>query len=413
MNTSTRKPSYRGSRFAKRTQTKRHHSSPYNRTRRGGGRGRYASSSKLTDATFINKNPRTQEEESYTPTHTFADFKLHPQITTNLAKKGYIHPTRIQDTAIPHILAGKDVVGIANTGSGKTAAFVLPIINKLIKSQHKEHALIITPTRELAQQIQDEFREFSHSMKIYTTLCVGGLNIRRQMKELKRNPHVVIGTPGRLKDLITRGYTLNAERITTLVLDEVDHMLDIGFLPDTTFIIKTLPEKKQSLCFSATMQPEITRFLDALLTEPQTISVRTSERGEHIAQDIIRARSEADKLKELIRMLSQQHFEKVLIFGAMKRGVQNLANTLTKNGFSAIAIHGNKTQPQRQRALDAFKKGKVKILVATDVAARGLDIPNVSHVINFDQPKTREEYVHRIGRTGRAGKPGQAYTFVS
>ncbi len=190
-------------------------------------------------------------------------------------------------------------------------------------------------------------------------------------------------------------------------------MLDIGFLPDTTFIIKTLPQKKQSLCFSATMQPEITRFLDALLTEPETVSVRTSDKGEHIAQDIIRARSEADKLKELIRMLSQQHFEKVLIFGSMRQGVQNLANTLTKEGFSAIAIHGNKTQPQRQRALDSFKKGKVKILVATDVAARGLDIPNVSHVINFDKPKTQEEYVHRIGRTGRAGKSGQAYTFVS
>lgn len=408
----SRKPSHRGSRFAKRSHTKRRPSSSYNRNNRRGGRNRGFSAKKLSHDTFINKRPTARIEETYTPQHTFADFKLHPEIIKNLKHKGYIHPTRIQDMSIPHIMEGKDVVGLSNTGSGKTAAFVLPIIHKIVKNQLKENALIITPTRELTQQIQEEFRQFAHNMRIRTTLCVGGLNIRRQMRELKRNPHVVIGTPGRLKDLITRGYTLNAEHITTLVLDEVDHMLDIGFLPDTTFIIKTLPEKKQSLCFSATMQPDITRFLSTILKNPETISVRTSETGEHIAQDVIRARSESEKLKELTRMLSQHHFEKVLIFGAMKRGVQNLADTLSKNGFSAIAIHGNKTQPQRQRALDAFKKGRVKILVATDVAARGLDIPNVSHVINFDQPNTKEEYIHRIGRTGRAGKPGQAYTFI-
>jgi len=360
---------------------------------------------------FVNKNPKSQEQETYVATHAFADFRFHSHIVDNLTKRGYISPSRIQDESIPHILSGKDVVGLANTGSGKTAAFLLPIIQKLKIQKTRETVLVITPTRELAVQIQDEFKKFTAGMQLYSTLCVGGLNIRSQIKELRRGPNVVIGTPGRIKDLIEQR-ELRLDKTTTLVLDEADRMLDMGFLPDIKKIIGHLPKKRQSLCFSATITPEIKKLLDEMLVEPVTISVRTSETGEHIAQDIIRAGTKEEKMKELKSMLSQDHFDKVLVFGQMKHSVQKLADTLTKQGFPAVAIHGNKSQPQRQRALNDFKSGKVNILVATDVAARGLDIPNVSHVINFDQPQTHEEYIHRIGRTGRAGKPGQAYTFV-
>lgn len=401
---------------------------PFKPHQRGGGRRRFQTSSRrpkgrfersrrsarqntISHDKFINREPSTNTEKVYVAKHTFNDFGFHSGILANLTKKGYKNPTRIQDEAIPLILKGQDVIGLANTGSGKTAAFVLPIIQKLALLKNGETVLIVTPTRELANQIQDEFKEFASGMQLYSALCVGGLNIRAQIGNLRRNPHVVIGTPGRLKDLINQ-QELRLQTTTTLVLDEADRMLDMGFLPDIKFIINRLPRTRQSLCFSATTAPVITKLLEEILVSPVTVSVRTSETSEHIAQDIIRTRGKEEKMKELTTMLAKDHFEKVLIFGQMKHSVQKLADALTKLGFPAAAIHGNKSQPQRQRALDAFKSGKVNILVATDVAARGLDIPNVSHVINFDQPNTHEEYVHRIGRTGRAGKEGQAYTFV-
>ena len=382
--------------------------------KRGGGysssRGR-SKSKAISHDKFVNLEPTTLVEEAFTPKHTFSDFGFHSHIVDNLTKKGYKTPTRIQDEAIPEILAGKDVIGLANTGSGKTAAFVLPIIQKLKTQKERETVLVITPTRELAQQIQEEFREFTDKMQIYSTVCVGGLGIRTQIRELRRGPHVVIGTPGRLKDLLNQR-VLRLDKTTTLVLDEADQMLDMGFLPDITNIVSNLPKNRQSLCFSATITPDIQRLLNEMLNDPIKISVRTSETGEHIAQDIVKARTPDEKMMELTKMLDQDHFERVLVFGEMKHSVQKLSDKLTKLGFPSMAIHGNKSQPQRQHALNAFKNGKVNILVATGVAARGLDIPNVSHVINFDQPQTHEDYVHRIGRTGRMGKPGQAYTFV-
>jgi len=373
--------------------------------------GRRFKARPINPAKFINKNPSIQAMSEYVPTHTFGDFGFHTSIVVALTKRGYVAPTRVQDEAIPHILSGRDVIGIANTGTGKTAAFVLPIIQKLKTKPERESVLIITPTRELASQVQDEFKQFAIGMHLFSTLCVGGLNIRAQIRDLRRRPHVVIGTPGRLKDLVNQR-ELRLGAVTTFVLDEADRMLDMGFLPDIKQIISKLSAHRQSLCFSATITPEITKLLDSMLVSPVTVSVRTSETGEHIAQDVIKAGTNEDKMRELKKMLAQDHFEKVLIFGQMKHGVQRLADTLTKMGFPSYAIHGNKSQPQRQRALDGFKRGRVNVLVATDVAARGLDIPNVSHVINFDQPNTHNEYVHRIGRTGRAGKPGQAYTFV-
>jgi len=381
---------------------------------RGGGRsggGRRFQGKYISEEKFINKNPKTKEQIAYTATHTFADFGFDNQVNSNLTKKGYVHPTRIQDESIPHLLAGKNVVGLANTGSGKTAAFALPIIHKLKNRKDRQTALIIAPTRELANQIEDEIKIFAQGMGIYTALCVGGMSISFQKRALYKNPQIIIGTPGRLKDLFSQR-SLNLKNVGTLVLDEADRMLDMGFLKDIEFIISQLNENLQSLCFSATITPDISKIIDKIMPEHVTVSVRTSETAEHIAQDVIKVTSGDHKLDMLLKMLGEPHFEKVLIFGEMKHSVQKLAETLTKAGFPSEAIHGNKTQAQRNRSLAAFKTGRVNVLVATDVAARGLDIPNVTHVINFDKPHSYEDYIHRIGRTGRAGKEGQAYTFI-
>lgn len=327
---------------------------------------------------------------------------------------GITSPSKIQDEAIPPAMEGKDVVGLANTGSGKTAAFLLPIVHKLglsKKDNKKDTVLILAPTRELAMQIQDEFVKFTKSINVHSVLCVGGMSMYAQVKQLRRGPQVVIGTPGRVKDLIGKREII-LDDTNTFVLDEADRMLDMGFLPDIQSIIASIKHKPQTLCFSATITPQITSLLDGMLKDPVTISVRTSETGQHIAQDVIFVKDEAEKYSSLVEMLREEKLEKILIFAEMKSTVSDLSKRLNRDGFHTEAIHGNKTQPQRQRSLMTFKSGKANILVATDVAARGLDIPNVTHVINFEQPQTYEDYIHRIGRTGRAGKEGQAYTYV-
>lgn len=378
----------------------------FNNQRRGKKGGSYIDPKK-----FINKAVAVAEEVPYEPKHAFADFALSDPIKRNIQQAGYTMPTAIQDGAIPAIIEGKDVIGLANTGTGKTAAFVIPMLERIKDTQNRPAVLIMAPTRELAHQIDDEFRKFSRGMRLYSSLIVGGMNIARQISDLKRGPHVVIGTPGRLKDLVNRR-VLKLENVEVVVLDEADQMLDMGFINDIRFLIGQLPEKRQSLCFSATITPEIQRLLDGLLHDPTMVSVRTAETSEHVEQDVVRADNKEHKIEVLQDLLGKPGFEKVLIFGETKWGVQRLAETLTKNGFPAEAIHGNKTQPQRKRALQNFKDDRVKVMVATDVAARGLDIPNVSHVINFDQPNSYQDYVHRIGRTGRGGKRGSALTFI-
>lgn len=359
---------------------------------------------------FINP-AKTYEETPYQPLHTFADFPFRAELHQNIAHKGYKTPSAIQDQAIPHIVAGKDVIGLANTGTGKTAAFLLPIIEHLNAQTPRPSVLIVAPTRELAEQINEQFREFSHGMRLYSTLIVGGVNINKQIHELRRRPHVIIGTPGRLKDLLERG-DLYLNAITTLVLDEADRMLDMGFLPDIRRFVREIPKERQTLFFSATITPEISALTHEFLRDPITISVRTSETNEHIEQDVIEARDKAHKLELLTAMLEGEAYDKVLVFGETKFGVQRLSDYLTKKGIPSVAIHGNKNQSQRQRALQQFKDSQARVMVATDVAARGLDIPNVSHVINFDTPTTYEDYVHRIGRTGRGGASGHAHTFI-
>lgn len=360
---------------------------------------------------FINKAVAPAEEVPYEATHMFTDFPFGAELQHNIAQKGYSVPSAIQDQSIPRIVEGKDVVGLANTGTGKTAAFLLPIIERQSGIMLRPSVLIMAPTRELAQQINDQFRDFSKGMQLYSTLVVGGMNIDRQIRDLKRRPHVVIGTPGRLKDLIERR-ALQLKNMTTLVLDEADRMLDMGFLPDISRIVSAMPKERQTLFFSATITPDIERLVQDFLKDPVTVSVRTSETSDHVEQDVIEARDKVHKIELLTDLLEQDEYQKVLVFGETKYGVQRLSDHLDNRGIASVAIHGNKNQAQRTRALKSFRDDKVRVLVATDVAARGLDIPNVSHVINFDTPQTYEDYIHRIGRTGRGGAKGRAHTFI-
>jgi ATP-dependent RNA helicase RhlE len=375
---------------------------------RGGGKGQPRA---IDPTRFINKAKPVQEEIPYAAEHTFADFNFSPALQRNIDAKGYVNPSAIQDQAIEPVLAGRDLIGLANTGTGKTAAFLLPLLQKLVEDQNSIRVLIMAPTRELAVQIDDEFRGFAKGLGLYSALCVGGVNIQPQIRQLQRGPHLVIGTPGRLKDLVQQN-KLRLGGVDVLVLDEADRMLDMGFIRDIKFLVEKMPQQRQSLCFSATITPEIKPLISDILKDPVTVSVRTSETSEHVEQNIIPAHSKDHKMDLLKDLLGKDGFDKVIVFGQTKHGVQRLADTLSKSGVPSEAIHGNKSQGQRQRALNEFKANKVRVLVATDVAARGLDIPNVSHVINFDQPVTYEDYVHRIGRTGRGGKRGSALTFV-
>lgn len=361
---------------------------------------------------FVNKAKPAQEEAPFVPEHHFVDFGFAAPLQRNIDAHGYVTPTPIQDGAMIPVMEGRDLIGLANTGTGKTAAFLLPILQRLVQDPNSARALIVAPTRELAHQIDEEFRQFAKGLQLYSALCVGGVNIGPQIAQIKRGPHIVIGTPGRLKDLVNQN-ALRLGAANVLVLDEADRMLDMGFIRDIRFLLEKLPAERQSLCFSATITPEIKTLLAEMLKDPVTISVRTAETSEHVEQNVIKAVGKEEKIAKLEELLRQPDFDKVIVFGQTKYGVQRLAEKLNKSGIKAEAIHGNKSQGQRQRALDAFKKNHVQVLVATDVAARGLDIPNVSHVINFDQPNSYEDYVHRIGRTGRGGKRGHALTFVA
>jgi superfamily II DNA/RNA helicase len=361
---------------------------------------------------FMNDVKELTPEQTHDIKHSFNDFTFTDELRENIKKKGYVTPTPIQDQTIHFALEGKDVLGLANTGTGKTAAFCLPMINNLSKQSTKGiNALVIAPTRELAQQIEQEFKSFSHGMKLYSTLCVGGLSIHKQKQSLRRDPHVVIGTPGRLKDLFKQG-CLDLRNVSTFVLDEVDLMLDMGFIDDIRFLINEIPEERQTLCFSATMTEPIKRLLGTVMNDPETVSVKTGDTSANVQQDVAYARNTKEKWDKLLEILDEAEVEKVLIFCETKSFVQQICDRLNDEGIGAESIHGDKSQPHRQRALKKFKDDVVQVLVATDVAARGIDIPNVSHVINYDTPRIYQDYCHRIGRTGRAGKLGRSITFL-
>jgi ATP-dependent RNA helicase RhlE len=362
------------------------------------------------DISLLIKKAKGVESEQQISSALFTDFPINEKLMRNIKEHGYVTPTPIQEQTIPHLLLGKDVIGIANTGTGKTAAFLIPLINKAYLDRN-ERTLIVTPTRELAMQIADELQPLTIGMNMETALCIGGANIVRQEKRLRHNPHFVIGTPGRLIDLVNRK-KLPLHIFQNVVLDEVDRMVDIGFLKDIQFLISYLPKKRQSLFFSATITDKEKTLLRSFVTDPVTISVKQQDTAENVDQDIIRIKDRNAKLDVLHDLLIQKEFEKVLVFGRTKWGIEKLTKSLVSRGFKAASIHGNKSQGQRQRALEQFKNDEVNVLLATDVASRGLDINDVTHVINFDVPATYEDYIHRIGRTGRAGKSGIALTFV-
>ncbi len=344
------------------------------------------------------------------PSANFSDYNIDEKLKRNIKDHGYEVPTPIQEQSIPQILLGRDIIGVANTGTGKTAAFLITLINKSFINRN-ERVLIVVPTRELATQIKDEFKLFAKGTGLEAVAVIGGVNIRRQTYELRHRPHFVIGTPGRLKDLIERR-ELNLSVFQNVVLDEVDRMVDIGFIQDIKYIISLLPKTRHSLFFSATVDGKTKEILENFVTNPITVSVKKQDTAENIDQDIIRLEKDESKIDALHNLLVQPGFEKVLIFGRTKWGMEKLSKELIQRGFKAAAIHGNKSQNQRQRALQEFKDNNLQVLIATDVASRGLDIDNVTHVINYDAPNSYDDYIHRIGRTGRAGKRGIALTFV-
>ncbi|MYM37214.1 DEAD/DEAH box helicase [Duganella sp. FT94W] len=350
----------------------------------------------------------------------FADFGLSPDILRALSAQGYEHPTPIQAEAIPVLLRGRDVMGAAQTGTGKTASFALPIIQMLLAhassstspARHPVRALILTPTRELAVQVAENVKAYAQHTPLRSTVVFGGMDMKPQTLTLKAGVEIVIATPGRLLDHVEqKNIALN--QVQMLVMDEADRMLDMGFLPDLQRIINLLPKQRQNLMFSATFSPEIKRLANTFLTDPVTIEVARANKTADTVTQVVYKVAEHQKHALTAHLLRQRALKQVIIFSNTKLGASRLARELEREGMKAVAIHGDRTQQERMAALDAFKKGEIDILVATDVAARGLDISDLPCVINYDLPYNAEDYVHRIGRTGRAGASGDAISIYS
>jgi ATP-dependent RNA helicase RhlE len=346
----------------------------------------------------------------------FQELHLIAPILKALETEGYTEPTPIQEQSIPHILRGKDLLGCAQTGTGKTAAFAIPILQNLMLQQkedaynHGIKALILTPTRELAIQIDESFEAYGKHLGLKHAVIFGGVSQFNQTNQLRRGVDILIATPGRLLDLIAQKF-INLKSIKMFVLDEADRMLDMGFIHDVRKIIAILPEKRQTLFFSATMPPEITRLSSSILTNPVRVEVAAvSSTAENVDQHIYLVEKN-DKRQLLIHLLKNEKIQNALVFTRTKYGADKIAKELHRANIKSDAIHGNKTQAARQKALNNFKEGKIRVLVATDIAARGIDVDDLSHVINFELPNIPETYVHRIGRTGRAGNSGSALSF--
>lgn len=394
---------------------------PYNSTRRrpSYGQARFASrpqkrgprKENIHPSRFI-KQARSVEIEAYVPTHEFADFAINDLIKKNLTNSGILVPSPIQDQGVPVGLAGKDIVGIANTGTGKTLAFAIPVLHKLMQNK-QSRAIILAPTRELAQQIEDECRKIGKGSGLTGALLIGGSSMGPQLRDLRNKPRIVIGTPGRIKDHLERG-TLQLHNFDTIVLDEFDRMLDMGFVHDVRSILDCLQAERQSFFFSATLDSRVKALIQEFSHDPVTISVKTGETTDSVEQNIVTYNSRNDKIEKLHELLVIQQNEqaKVLVFDDTQRSVERLSEELLARGFQSDAIHGGKSQGQRQRALRRFKQNEVTVLVATDVAARGIDVPDITHVINYSTPNSYDDYVHRIGRAGRAGRTGYALTFI-
>lgn len=354
------------------------------------------------------------------PDVCFADFGLAPEILQALSDQGYIHPTPIQAAAIPVVLQGRDVMGAAQTGTGKTAGFSLPIIQLLLATasssaspaRHPVRALILTPTRELADQVAENVKAYSRHTPLRSTVVFGGMDMAPQTAALRAGVEIVIATPGRLLDHVQQK-TVNLSQTQILVMDEADRMLDMGFLPDLQRIINLLPKKRQNLMFSATFSGEIKKLAGSFLNDPVTIEVaRSNQTADRVTQTVYKV-AEDTKRDIVVHLIKGRDLKQVLVFSNTKIGASRLARELEKSGVKATAIHGDRSQNERMTALEGFKNGDIDVLVATDVAARGLDISDLPCVINYDLPYNAEDYVHRIGRTGRAGASGDAISLYS
>ncbi|MEM9670089.1 MAG: DEAD/DEAH box helicase [Pseudomonadota bacterium] len=347
----------------------------------------------------------------------FTDLDLHRHVLKAVTEQGYETPTPIQAQAIPHLLDGRDLLGIAQTGTGKTAAFALPTLDHLVRSFEKRKAnscsvLVLAPTRELAGQIADSFREYSKFTDCVTQVVFGGVGIHRQIRNLNKGCHVLVATPGRLVDLIDQK-AISLEHLETLILDEADQMLDMGFIHDLRKIMAKVPEDRQTLLFSATMPKTIAELAADYLDDPVKVSVTPEgTTAERVKQGVVHV-ANGDKLKVLEALLRDPVVDRALVFTRTKHGADKVVRKLMAKGIRAEAIHGNKSQPQRKKALEAFKAGRCTVLIATDIAARGIDIDGITHVINFEMPNVPEQYVHRIGRTARAGREGLAISLVA
>ncbi len=343
---------------------------------------------------------------------SFNNFGLSEPILKAIQQKGYVHPTAVQQQTIPHIIEGSDILGSAATGTGKTAAFCIPLLHNLMnKKAHGNNvrALILTPTRELAIQVLDNLRSYGKYLPLKSTGIFGGVSQFGQEKELSRGIDIVVATPGRLLDLVTQK-KLSLAAIETLVLDEADRMLDMGFIHDIKRILKVIPAKRQNMFFSATLPAEAKSLAATMLRNPKTISVETAKTEAQIAESVYFVARES-KRALLKHVISEKEMKTVIVFTRTKHGADRIAKDLNKSGITAEALHGDKSQNARQRALLNFKKNSTRVLVATDIAARGIDIADLPYVINFELPESAETYRHRIGRTGRAGKSGIALSF--
>ena len=348
---------------------------------------------------------------------TFDSFGLRAELLDAVKASGYTTPTAIQQRAIPAITQGNDLLAAAQTGTGKTAAFTLPLLHRLAAQRpagkgRPVRLLVVAPTRELAAQIHESVKNYGRDLPLKSAVVFGGVGMQPQIDRLRRGVDVLIATPGRLLDHLERGH-VRLDRLETVVLDEADRMLDMGFIHDIRRLLKQLPRERQTLLFSATFSSEIRRLASGMLQDPVEIDVAPrNSAAETVAQKVYRL-DKAKKRQQLSQLIHEGDWQQVLVFTRTKHGANNLSRQLDKDGLSAAAIHGNKSQSARTRALDGFKQGQVRVLVATDIAARGLDIDQLPHVVNYDLPQVAEDYVHRIGRTGRAGNVGEAISLVA
>lgn len=387
-----------------------------NRPYRGGARKKNGGAKKRKTSLLrpeqLIKSAQNREVQPYQATRTFAEMPLHGKLKKALALKGFERPSEIQDRTFESVYEGRDLLGLAQTGTGKTAAFLIPIIQQLLENPQMEHALILTPTRELARQIEEEFRSMSQGLKLYSACFIGGTNLSRDFQKLRRKQHLIIATPGRLLDLVDRK-ALRLANFHTLVLDEFDRMLDMGFVNDVKRAVAEMSNRQQTLLFSATLDRKQEQLIDEILSNPARVEVSSGQHSsDNVEQNVIRLAQGEDKFNTLCELLNDERYPRVLLFDETKNRVDRLCQRLNKAGFKADQIHGDKSQGARQNALSAFKRGKVQILVATDVAARGIDVADVNLVLNYQIPQSYDSYIHRIGRTGRAGKSGMALTFV-